>query len=199
MMAFSMRYCKKIRQFLLGLLGLCLLCWQGVALSAGSNLLVKSAEMIEIADNYEVNALFEISLAKEVEEALNKGVSLTFLIEFQLTKPREYWFDSVVASETTKVTLSYHALSKQYLIKRDNQQHSFVTLAEAKSELGILSDWAVIKKSKLEKDEAYKAALQFRLDKSKLPKPLQVDAISSEIWSISSSPYIWAPLINRAP
>ena len=196
MMGFTMPCYKKIRVILLGL---SLLLWQGIVFAAGSSLVVKSADMVEIAENYEVNALVEINLAKEVEEALNKGVSLTFLIEFQLTKPRRYWFDNVVSSETTKVTLSYHALSKQYLINRDNQQHSFVTLAEAKAELGILSDWIVIKKIKLDKDEAYKAAVQFRLDKSKLPQFLQVDAISSAVWNISSQPFVWSPLINRSP
>lgn len=196
MMGFFMPYYKKIR---LILLSLCLLLCQSFAVAASSNLTVKSAEMIEVEDNYEINALFDLSLAKEIEEALNKGVSLTFLIEFQLTSLRKYWFDSVVASEHTKVTLSYHALSKQYLINRDNQQQSFVTLAEAKSELGIISDWPVLKKKVLNKDDTYKATLLVRLDKSRLLKPLQVDAISSEIWNIRSQPYSWAPFINQVP
>lgn len=196
MMVSFMPYCKKIK---LVLLSFCLLVCQSYALAASSNITVKSADMIEVEDNYEINALFDLNLAKEVEEALNKGVSLTFLIEFQLTSPRTYWFDSVVASEHTKVTLSYHALSKQYLINRDNQQQSFVTLAEAKSELGIISDWPVLNKKALNKDRVYKAVLLIRLDKSKLLKPLQVDAISSELWNISSQPYSWSPLINPTP
>ena len=201
MMVSTMLYCKNIsfimpRFFLLALM---LFAFQPLAMAAGSSITVKSADMLEVEDNYEVNALFDLSLAKEVEEALNKGVSLTFLIEFQLTSPRKYWFDSVAASEHSKVTLSYHALSKQYLINRDNQQQSFVTLAEAKAELGIISDWPVIKRSALNKDASYKAVLLIRLDKSKLLKPLQVDAISSEVWNISSLPYSWSPTINRAP
>ena len=196
MMVSFMLCCKKIRLVVLGLL---LLVFQPFAMAAGSSITVKSADIQEVESNVELNALFDLNLAKEVEEALNKGVSLTFLIEFQLTSARKYWFDSVEASEHTKVTLSYHALSKQYLINRDNQQQSFVTLAEAKTELGIISDWPVIKKSALDKESAYKATLLIRLDKSKLLKPLQVDAISSEVWNISSQPYSWSPTINRAP
>ena len=201
MMVSTMLYCKKIRLVLLRLsvLALMLVAFQPFAMAAGSSITVKSADMLEVEDNYEVNALFDLSLGKEVEEALNKGVSLTFLIEFQLTNPRKYWFDSVVASENTKATLSYHALTKQYLINRDNQQQSFVTLAEAKAELGIISDWPVIKKSALDKEASYKAVLLIRLDKSKLLKPLQVEAISSEVWNISSLPHSWSPIINRAP
>ena len=196
MMVSFMLCCKKIRLVVLSLL---LLAFQPLAMAAGSSITVKSADIQEVESNVELNALFDLNLAKEVEEALNKGVSLTFLIEFQLTSARKYWFDSVEASEHTKVTLSYHALSKQYLINRDNQQQSFVTLAEAKTELGIISDWPVIKKSALDKESAYKATLLIRLDKSKLLKPLQVDAISSEVWNISSQPYSWSPTINRAP
>ena len=77
----------------------------------------------------------EISFDNEIEEAINKGVPLNFLVEFQIVSPRKYWFDDEIVTTSQNVTLSYHALSKQYLVNRGVHQKSFETLSEAKQEL----------------------------------------------------------------
>jgi uncharacterized protein DUF4390 len=156
---------------------------------------IKTAELVAVDDAYLLNADFELNLSDAVEEALNKGVPLNFLIEFQLTSPREYWFDDEIVTVSTPVTFSYHALSRQYLINRGNHQQSFVSLQEAKDEFARLRDWRVFEKSLLKKGEAYHAALRVRLDQSKLPKPLQVDAIGSEEWHLVSERYRWVPVL----
>jgi hypothetical protein len=128
-----------------------------------------------------------------VEEALNKGVPLTFLIEFQVVSPRRYWFDDEVVTASTRVMLSYHALSRQYLINRESHQQAFSTLHEAKEDLSRVRDWVVLEKALLKKGEAYNAALRVRLDHSQLPKPLQVEALGSENWEMVSQRYRWTP------
>jgi hypothetical protein len=70
---------------------------------------------------------------------------------------------------------------------------SFLTLQEAKDELSRLRGWTVFDKALLVKGEEYNAALRFRLDQSKLPKPMQVEALSSEDWSMVSERYRWTP------
>src|SRR5213592_1272208 len=55
---------------------------------------------LEIAETrYFLNADFRLDLTAPLLEALNNGVSLGFLVEFQLTRPRWYWFDEKTASE----------------------------------------------------------------------------------------------------
>ena len=93
------------------------------------------------------------------------------------------------------ITLSYHALSRQYLLNRNNHQQSFSSLSEAREELSRLRDWQVLDKSLLKKGETYHAALRIRLDQSKLPKPLQVDIIGSENWNMVSQRYRWTPAL----
>jgi Domain of unknown function (DUF4390) len=161
--------------------------------AAGSSLSIKSAELVAADDAYLLNADFELNLSSAVEEAINKGVPLNFLIEFQITSPRRYWFDHEIVTVTSEVTVSYHALSRQYLINRDNHQQSFASLQEAKAEFSHLRDWQVIDKALLQKGDAYQAALRVRLDQSKLPKPLQVDALGSEDWNMISERYRWVP------
>jgi hypothetical protein len=191
MMAFFM-HCYKKTKVLVCLLFFALftvpLVW-----AAASSLSIKSAELVAVDEAYVLNADFDLNLSGAVEEAVNKGVPLNFLIEFQITSPQRYWFDDEIVTATSKVTVSYHALSRQYLINRDNHQQSFASLQEAKAEFSHLREWQVLEKNLLKKGENYRAALRVRLDHSKLPKPLQVDALGSEDWNMVSERYRWTP------
>lgn len=187
-----MHCCKKtsVLAIFLGCLSFCIMTF---AHAADSSLHIKMAELVPAGNSYLLNADFEINFSEEVQAALSKGVPLHFLIEFQLSSPVRYWFDDEIVSASTEVTLSYHALSRQYLINRGRHQLSFLTLQEAKDELSRLRDWTVFDKSLLSKGEEYNAALRIRLDQSKLPKPMQVEALSSEDWSMVSERYRWMP------
>lgn len=163
----------------------------GLAYAGGVE--VKSAELVANGDAYQLNADFSIDVSPDVEEALNKGVPLNFLIEFQLVSPRKYWFDDEITSATQRVRLSYHALSRQYLINLPQHQKSFSTLVEALDELSHLRDWIVLEKTQVARGEAYQAILRLRLDHTRLPKALQVEALGSEKWSLVSERYRWTP------
>lgn len=193
MMGSSMRYCKRPERAWAGLVFLLLLGIGFLASAASPGLGIKMAELVPLDNAYALNADFEINFSKEVEEALNKGVKLSFLIEFQIVTPSSWWFDDEIKSTSTQVTLDYHALSRQYLVNRNKHQYTFATLREAKEELARIRNWQVVEKSLLSKGEEYQAALRIRLDQSKLPKPLQVDALGSEDWSMVSERYRWTP------
>lgn len=200
MTGFFMHCCKKINYPILSIFKLYFsiltFCVATAAWAASNGAYVKSAELVSRDENYLLNADFDLAFSSEVEEALNKGVSLTFLVEFQLVSPRRYWFDDEIITTTNHITLSYHALSRQYLLNRNNHQQSFASLHEAKEELIHLHGWPVLDKSLLKKGEAYQAALRIRLDQSKLPKPLQVEALGSEDWKLVSEPFRWIPALS---
>ena len=193
MMAYFMRFFKKIS--FKNLSTACLLALLvincSLTFAAGSSIQIKSAELQLQDSHYTLDADVEINFDKDIEEAINKGVPLNFLVEFQIVSPRKYWFDDEVITTTQTVTLSYHALTRQYLVNRKSHQQSFETLSEAKQAVVDLEDWKVIEKSLLDKNEAYRAALLIRLDQSKLPKAIQVEAISSEKWNLTSEKYEW--------
>ena len=179
-----MRFCKKLSLLLV-------ICVSTYAFAAGSSINIKSAELESQDDYYGLNAEVDINFDKEIEEAINKGVPLNFLIEFQIVSPRKYWFDDEIVTTTQSVSLSYHALSRQYLVNRGAHQQSYDSLAEAMHELVALDEWRAVEKSVLEKSEVYKAALLIRLDQTKLPKAIQVNTIASEKWNISSQKFEW--------
>lgn len=190
MTAFIMHCCKKIKQFLL----VCLIASFAMSASAGnSSMNIRSAELVAQDDAYMLNADVDIKFSNEIEQAIVKGFELNFLVEFQLFSPRKYWFDDEISTVTREITLSYHALSRQYLLVQDGQQKTFVTLDEASDELSDISNLKVLKKSAVEKGGSYKAVLLMRLDHKKLPKALQLDTAGLDEWKISSQRFEWTP------
>lgn len=184
-MAFFTRFCKKTSLFLAFIFA----CSNVLA---ASSLQIKSAELTQQEEFYSLDANIEVRFDKDIEEAINKGVPLSFLAEFQIVSPREYWFDDEIVTQTQSIVLSYHALSRQYLVTRGEHQLSFETLSEAAKELGSLQNWKVVEKTLIEKGEPYKAALLIRLDKTKLPKAIQVDTLATEKWNLVSQKFEWA-------
>lgn len=187
MMAYFTRCCKNISQQLI----LVLLLSSASLAFASSAIQIKTAELHAQDDFYSLTADVEMSLDKDIEEAVNKGVPLNFVVEFQIVIPREYWFDDEVVTATQNITLSYHALTRQYLVNRGKHQQSFESLGEATKDLASISEWKVVDKSLLDKTEVYRAALLIRLDQNKLPKAILVDAISSEKWNLTSEKFEW--------
>ena len=187
MMAYFTHCCKNISQQLVLLV---LLSSASLAF-ASSAIQIKTAELHVQDDFYSLTADVSMSLDKDIEEAINKGVLLNFVVEFQIVSPREYWFDDEVVTTSQSIMLSYHALTRQYLVNRGIHQQSFESLSDAIKDLASISEWKVVDKSLLEKGELYRAALLFRLDQNKLPKAIQVDAIGSEKWNLTSEKFEW--------
>ena len=191
-MAFFTRYYKKLLNGIRLSAVFSLISVSTIAFAVSSSIDIKEAELQAIDDYYALSADVEVSFDDTIEAAVNKGVPLHFLIEFQVVKPRKYWFDDEIETVTRSVVLSYHALSRQYLVTRGAHQKSFESLAEAEQELMVIDDWKVLDKAQIEKNEPYNAALLVRLDQTKLPKAIQVDAISSEKWNLTSQKFEWS-------
>ena len=193
-MGFSMPYCKKIK---LVFLAFCLAFFSMAGLAANSSMSVKSAELKTQDDAYVLNADVDIKFSSAIEDAISKGYTLNFIIEFQLATPRKYWFDDEIATVTQRVSLSYHALSRQYLLVRGEQQKTFVRLDEAIDDLSSISDLKVFSKSQVEKGEPYSAGFLMRLDTKKLPKTLQGDGLVSEEWTMTTQRFEWQPILFK--
>lgn len=189
MTAFFMHCCKKINLILL--MGMML--FASVSMAGSGTLHIRSANLITFEDDVLLNADVEINFGSEMEKAIVKGFTFNFLIEFQLLRPRKYWFNDEVVTTVQPVSLSYHALSRQYIVMRNEQQRTFPTLDAAIEDLSIIQDLKVFEKADMEKGEAYQALLLMRLDHKKLPKTLQVEGIASNDWKMSSQTYEWTP------
>ena len=133
-----------------------------------------------------LNATFEFELPQALEEAVQKGIALYFNIEFELFRKRWYWFDRRVVSETLTYRLSYSPLTRQYRLARGGLSQPFDSLDEALALVKSVRNWKVMDRAQLSPRDEYEAQVRMRLDVSQLPKPFQVNAITSREWSLAS-------------
>ena len=106
---------------------------------------------------------------RTLEEVLNKGVPLYFGLEFELIRPRWYWFNDRVVHLQQEYRLSYNALTRQYRLGVGNLHQNFGSLAEALEVMSRVRRRQEVEPGTLRKDTTYLAALRFRLDTSQLP------------------------------
>ncbi|MDH4114490.1 MAG: DUF4390 domain-containing protein [Burkholderiaceae bacterium] len=133
-----------------------------------------------------LNATFEFELPQALEDAVQKGIALYFNIEFELFRKRWYWFDRRIASHSLVYRLSYSPLTRQYRLARGGLSQPFESLDEALALVKSVRNWKVADKGLLTPREDYDAQVRMRLDVSQLPKPFQVNAITSREWSLAS-------------
>lgn len=138
-------------------------------------------------EGYRLSTEFSLELTRSLEEALVRGVPLYFTTQVEISRPRWYWFDDVAVSKTRTVRISYNLLTRQYRAAVDgNLYRTFSKLEEVLALLRRPSRWIIADSNALKRGETYTVALQMGLDVAQLPKPIQVSAISSNDWRLSS-------------
>jgi hypothetical protein len=153
---------------------------------------IKSAELLSEDDDYVLNAQFEFSFNPTLEQALHNGISLYFVLEFELSRPRWYWLDEKVAQVSVQYRLSYTPLTRQYRLTSGLLSQQLDSLEEVERILSRVVSRPVIARDALTKGARYDAALRLRLDVAQLPKPFQINALASRDWSLQSDWYRWS-------
>ncbi len=156
------------------------------------NIRIKSVALDAADEGYQFNADVEITLNPMLERSLEKGIVLYFVSELNLLDSRWYWLDEKVARSKQREALSYYALTRQYRLSRGSLSQNFSTLKEALQVLGRLRNRPIVANSELNQDIEYVAELRVWLDLSRLPKPFQVEALSSKEWNLSSDTLEWS-------
>jgi len=172
-----------LRHSLLGLACLIVVCMTSPA--QAQVIKVKQAELEKVESAWLLNANFGIELPPGLENALKKGVTLHFLVQFELTRSRWYWFDEKAVNVQRQVRLSHQPLINQYRINAGGLALNANSLVEALRIAGTIGGWSVIEATAIDSDKQYEATLRMTLDLGKLPKPFQVDALNSRDWSLS--------------
>jgi hypothetical protein len=153
---------------------------------------VKSADLRAEEDAYYLNAEFEFALSPTLEEALQKGVPLYFLLEFELSRPRWYWLDEKLLTATTQYRVAYNALTRQYRASSGLLGQTFASVDELERFLSRVTSREVARRDQLAKGVRYEAAVRLRLDVNQLPKPFQVNALTSREWTLQSEWHRWS-------
>lgn len=180
-----MRYWRRLLSC--WLCGLLLLSASATALAV--DISVRNPVLSPGEEGYVLSADFNINLNARLDDAIARGVTLYFVVDFELTRARWYWLDEQVTSRSQTLQLSYHALTRQYRLSSGALHQSFASLDDAQRILSRLRNWLVLERGAVRPGESYQAAVRMRLDLSQMPKTFQVNALANRDWNLSSE---WA-------
>ena len=153
---------------------------------------VRNAALVAGDEGYFLEADFEIALNPTLEDALNKGVPMYFLLEFEVIRPRWYWLNDKVVNTQQQYRLAYNALTRQYRLGVGSLFQNFGSLSEALDFLSRVRRRQVLEPGTLTKGVTYSAGVRMRLDVSQLPKPFQLNALASRDWNFGSEWHRWS-------
>jgi len=165
------------------------------ATASADEIEVREVALRSVDEGLALDADFEFELSPRLAEVVANGVPLYFRVDFELTRPRWYWFDDRAASRQMHLRLSYHALSRQYRLSTGPLQQSFATLEEALKVLKRVRNWLVVDRGASLAAADYEAAVRMRLDGALLPKPFQLSALTDRDLQLESP---WRRFIMRA-
>ncbi len=157
-------------------------------------IVIKSAEIVPHENSYMFNATYDVALGHVLEDALVRGVPLIFVTEFELEYPRWYFlnlWNKSIASYRNEQKLSYNVLTRQYRVGVGALHQNFDILEEALAVLGRTRNRIIAARDGVPPGDVYIAGIRMSLDTSQLPKPLQINALGSRDWNLSSDWYRW--------
>ena len=157
---------------------------------------VREAALRTVEDGLVLDADFEFELTPRLAEVLQNGVPLYFVVEFEMTRRRWYWFDDKASARQLQLRLSYHALSRQYRLATGPLQQNFATLDEALNVLKHVRNWLVVDRTVSFSDADYDAAVRLRLDTTLLPRPFQLSALTGRDLHLETP---WKRFVVRSP
>ncbi len=140
-----------------------------------------------------VSSRFKTDLPDQLKQALNQGVPLTFTLNYQLSAPTiaayRFKLGQLVGSDSSiQYKLSYHPLTNRYRVTVGTFSTEYNSLETALRGVGAVANWRVLGSGALSGVQAgeAKAEIRLALSTSQLPKPFQINALTSKSWQLDS-------------
>lgn len=162
---------------------------------AQSSIELRSIRLEQSSEGLVLSAGITMELAPSVEEALLKGVPITFVAEAQVLRDRWYWYDKSVSTSQRSMRLSYQPLTRRWRLSMGagasdfssgaSLSQSFEQLSEALQAVGRLSRWRIAEAAEIESDARHNVSFRFRLDTNQLPRPMQIGIAGNPDWNVS--------------
>jgi|SRR6185369_16790096 hypothetical protein len=168
-----------------------LLLFAAVPFASAEGITISKAEIAPTEDGWTLNADFDIQFSQKLEEAVTRGVPLAFVMEFELSRPRWYWFDEKPVKQSQTYKITYTPLLRQYRLSVGSLYQNFTRFDEVKRVLSRVRGWHVADKGAVKAEGDYQANLRLRLDTGQLPKPFQLNAVASSDWALNSEWHRW--------
>lgn len=141
-----------------------------------------SFELAHTDDGVYLDFVTNFELNPVIEEALQKGVALNFVVEAQVFRERWYWRDQRVARATRMWRLSYQPLTRQYRVSLGGLNQVFDALPDALASMQHVSRWKVAEAADVAPAGKYHLQFTYQLDTSLLPRPMQIGIGGQSDW-----------------
>jgi Domain of unknown function (DUF4390) len=149
-------------------------------------------------DGIYLNTNLEFELSSSLEDALNHGLPLTFVLQAEVMRERWYWYDKQLSLTQRYIRLSYQPLSRRWRVQVSTQAlgasglgvtlgNSYDSLSDAMQAVKKINRWRIAGLDTLDKSSKQRLDLRFRLDLSQLPQALQFGNQASSDWNINFS------------
>ncbi|MCQ9327106.1 DUF4390 domain-containing protein [Neisseria dentiae] len=159
---------------------------EGISATRMQATLTSSGQML-------VSSRFKTDLPDQLKQALNQGVPLTFTLNYQLSAPTiaayRFKLGQLVGSDSSiQYKLSYHPLTNRYRVAVGTFSTEYNSLETALRGVGAVANWRVLGSGALSGVQAgeTKAEIRLALSTSQLPKPFQINALTSKSWQLDS-------------
>lgn len=133
-----------------------------------------------------IDANVHLPVSDELRNFAERGVTLYFTADLEISKPRRWWFDSDVVQTRQTWRVTYNALTRQWRIGTGELSLPEASLEDALSLVRNIRGWEIVPLSELDADVEYVGRLRVRLDTSLLARPFRVDALNSSAWALST-------------
>jgi hypothetical protein len=162
---------------------------------AQNNVDAANLRVEQAADGLYLSATVRFELPPPVEEALLKGVPMTFVSEAKVFRDRWYWVDKAVASTVRSVRLVYQPLTRRWRLSVGTGSSEFSSgaslsqgfeqLADALAAVRSISRWKIADSNEIDPDARHNIDFRFRLDTNQLPRPMQIGITGNADWAIA--------------
>lgn len=147
-------------------------------------------------DGWWLDADVDFTLNPQLRHAAERGLPLYFSADLSVTQSRWWWFNKDVISTERTWSISYNALIQQWRVSGGGLALPVASLDEALALVRHIRGWLIAPPDALEAGETYSGQLRLRLDVSQLSRPLQVNALNSSAWALSTP---WKRFPIRVP
>jgi len=142
-------------------------------------------EIVRNEEGVELSFSARFQLPHSVEDALQKGVPLHFLVEANVFRDRWYWFDRKIASANRTWRLAYQPLTRKYRVTFGGLNQTYDTLDEAMAVLRRTGAWKIAEAAQIEEGSRHYVEFSYRLDTTQLPRPMQIGIGTQADWALS--------------
>ncbi|OYV48909.1 MAG: hypothetical protein B7X10_02480 [Burkholderiales bacterium 21-58-4] len=115
-----------------------------------------------------------------------KGVPIYFTADLKITSKRWWWFDRTLVDAQRTWRIVYNALTQQWRIGTGDLSLPESSLDDSLSMIRHIRGWDVIDIHSMARGQTYHGRIRVRLDTTRLARPFQIDAISSNAWSLTT-------------